>query len=52
MEYSLTKLSHADIKLDLWDSRFCPFIRSGLALCWNLLDDVSMRRKGVEPYHG
>ena len=52
MEYSLTKLSHADIELDLWDSRFSPFIRSGLALCWNLLDDVSMRRKGVEPYHG
>ena len=52
IEYSLTKLSHVAIELDLWDSRFSPIIMIGLALWWNLIDDASMRRKGVELYHG
>ena len=52
IEYSLTKLSHVAIELDLWDSRFSPIIMIGLALWWNLIDDASVRRKGVELYHG
>jgi hypothetical protein len=51
-EISLTKLSHVDIELSLWDSRFSPIIMIGLALWWNLIDDASMGRKGVELYHG
>jgi hypothetical protein len=54
VEISLTKLSHIAIDLDVWESRFGPFIKSGLTLLWNLsaLVAVSMRRKGVELYHG
>ena len=52
IEYGLTKLSHVDIELSLWDSRFSPIIMIGLALWWNLIDDASMGRKGVELYHG
>ena len=52
IEYSLTKLSHVAIELDVWDSRFSPITLIGLALWWNLIVDASMRRKGVELYHG